>query len=623
VQDLLGGGESVFGAALARDAEELLRRRAEITAQPSASTKDVREKEQLAEAAGLLREPIEQSADETLGVALDDPEIGDPFHWEIEFPEVFLTTTGRPRRDGGFDAIIGNPPYIQIQSLGRPSAEFCRDRYRVAAGAFDVYVVFIERALELLRPAGRLGFIVPNKFTKLEMGEGLRELLVEGKLIEEILDFGDAQLFGATNYTAILILDSSGRGAAFQYRKLVAPVGDPVVEIEAMEPSEFSGSELGSSPWILATPSERRILDAASAGALTLATATDQIFQGLITSADSVYIVEDLGPSGALRRVRSKASGNVVELEPNLLHPLASGPDVERYAFLPLRQLLLFPYERRAESDAMNLVPWAWMEELPRTARYLRDHEDALRGREGGKLDHDRWYAFSRTQSLGLHDLPKLGVAATVNRLEVAADLAGAIYFHNVRVNGILATEGGPGLEALLVLLNSRLLDYIFRLHSVPLANQYFAANKQFIAPLPIKMPDANGATLDALGKELHGIAGAIGAERKGFLDWLDDRIGIDPRSLPGKSKLSAYESHPIGELLSQLDASAKRLAVDPGSRAFRDQFTREHSASVEKLHAMQSDLARVEAEADCLVYDIYGIAVADRTLVDDEYRAV
>ena len=53
-------------------------------------------------------------------------------------------------------------------------------------------------------------------------------------------------------------------------------------------------------------------------------------------------------------------------------------------------------------------------------------------------MNHDGWYAFSRTQSLGLHDLPKLGVAATVSRLEIAADLDGAVYFHNVRVNGVL-----------------------------------------------------------------------------------------------------------------------------------------------------------------------------------------
>ena len=87
VQDLLTGGKSgMFNSALARDAEALLNRRAEIVAQPSATTEEVREKGQIAEAAEGLRQPIEEFADETLGCALDDPEIEDPFPGRSSFP---------------------------------------------------------------------------------------------------------------------------------------------------------------------------------------------------------------------------------------------------------------------------------------------------------------------------------------------------------------------------------------------------------------------------------------------------------------------------------------------------------------------------------------------------------
>lgn len=620
VQDLLTGGKSVFSAALARDAEELLKRRAEIVAQPSATTEEVREKEQIAEAAEGLRQPIEGFADETLGVALDDPEIGDPFHWEVEFPEVFLTASGTPRQDGGFDAVVGNPPYIQIQSLGRPTAEFCRERFRVAAGAFDVYIVFIERALELLGPAGRLGFIVPNKLTKLDMAKGLRKLLIEGGLVEELLDFGGAQLFGATNYTAILILDSSGGRTTLDYRKLLTADGDPIAQMEEVEPSEFTVSELGEGPWILATPSERRLLDAAQQGADSLREVTSGIFTGLQTSADAIYIVEDLGPSAGLRRVRSKASDRVIELEPDLLHPLASGSEVQRYAFAPSRQLLLFPY-RRTKDGEMELIPWARIEELSHTARYMQEHEGRLRGRERGKMDHDDWYAYVYPKSLGLNDSIKLGVPRLCERLRASTDPDGEIYLDNVDVNGIIASEQGPSVWELGVLLNSRLLDFLFKLHTVPFRGDYMSANKQFIAPLPIKVPDGDGASMEQHGKKLHGMAVQIGVERNSFLDWLGDRVGADPRSLPGKTKIIAYDSFSIGELFEQLGKSAKRLRVDPSGRAFRDQLTREHAASVEKLQGFHHDLSSLEADADRLVYDLYAIPAADRGLVDAEYR--
>lgn len=617
VRDLLSGGDSVFGAAVAEEADRLLAQQAEIAAQPSTTTAEVREKEAIATAAEALRESVEEFGDQTLGVALDDPEIGDPFHWEVEFPEVFLTAGGAPRKGGGFDAIVGNPPYIQIQSLGRSTAEFCRRRYATAAGAFDLYVVFVERALDLLGPDGRLGFIVPNKFTKLEMAKGLRRLLVERGVTEEILDFGGAQLFGATNYTAIVFLDRADPHETFRYRKLTAPHGDPIAGIEAAEPAEFSLSELDEGPWILATPSERRLLRAASAGAEPLHEVTGQIFQGLITSADSIFHFEDKGRVGDLWRVESKASGETIELEARLLHRLASGGDVHRYAFAPLGNLLLFPYGR-LEGGAFGLLPWDRVEELPRTAAYLREHEAALRGRERGKMDHAGWYGYVYPKNLAAHDSPKLGIPRLCKRLRASIDPDGGLYLDNVDVNGVLPTAGGPSLWSLLVVLNSRLLDYLFKLGTVPFRGEYLSANKQFVASLPVKLPDDPGG-LEQLGRDLHGIAERIGLERRGFLDWLGDRIGADARTLPGKTKLVAYDRHETAELLGQLSKSAAALDVDPRSRAFHDEFARERSTSVEKIAALREQLVRAETEADTLLYEAYGLVVADRELVEAE----
>lgn len=617
IQDLLRGGESVFSSALARHAEELLKQRAEIVAQPSSTTKEVHEKEEIANAAEALREPIEEFADETLGVPLGDPEIGDPFHWDVEFPEVFLTAGGSPLQDAGFDAIIGNPPYIQIQSLGRATAEFCRERYSVAAGAFDVYVVFIERALELLGPDSRLGFIVPNKFTKLEMAKGLRELLIAQEAVEEILDFGGAQLFGATNYTAILLLETGRSRSAVTYRKLGDAEGEPIAQIEKIEPSEFRYADLGKGPWILATPSEQRIIKVASTGAESLEGVTKQIFQGLITSADKVFHFKDLGLAGPLRRVQSKASGRAIELEPDLLHQLASGTDVRRYAFAPLRTLLLFPY---GGDGTKELLDWEVVEALPRTAAYLREHEETLRGREGGKMDHAGWYGYVYPKNLGAHELPKLGIPRLCERLRVGVDPSGGTYLDNVDVNGVLPLTGGPSVWQLLVLLNSQLLDFLFKLRTVPFRGDYMSANKQFVAPLPIKALDGFEVEMDGFGMRLNEISVELETERAAFLDWTMNRINADPRSLPGKTKLSAYESHPPGELLGLLAKSAKQLGIDPRGRAFRDEFVREHSASAERISALCLDLERTAVEADSLVYDLYGIAGTDRQLVAAKY---
>lgn len=622
--ELLTGEDSLFAQRLGRDAEDLLSGAAAIVERPSVSADDVHEKERLAADVDALREPLTAIADDLLAPNFTETG-GRFFHWELEFPEVFLTAEGEAREGGGFDAVVGNPPYIRIQDLGRELAAFCRRRYVTASGSFDVYIPFLERGVELLGPMGRLGFILPNKFLKLEYATRLREQLAGQRLVDEVIDFGDAQVFAAaTNYTCVLVLDRAGRDE-LTYRRVqgdAAAVEEALLRPQSIPAARFAANGLGGGPWIMATGEEEALLRAVAAGSERLGDVTRQIFQGLITSADPVYVLEDRGVRGGRRRVWSRASERELELEPDLLRPLASGRDVDRHAFHPLRQLLLFPY-RRGDDGAMRLLDEAELTALPLTDAYLREHEATLRGREGGRMDHGGWYAFGRTQNLGLHDLPKLGCAATVRRLELAVDPDGAVYFHNVRVNGILPREDAPSIWVLSTLLNSRLLDYVFRRGAAEHAGRHYAANKQFISPLPIRLPASDVADeLADLGRRLHETTSAIGAERKGFLDWLEGTVGARVATLRGGTTLTAYEDHDLDAVVAVLAANSSRIRVDPQTRATRERLEREMSASVERLDELRRRLGADERAADAEVYDLYQLTDAQRALVDGEYES-
>ena len=314
---------------------------------------------------------------------------------------------------------------------------------------------------------------------------------------------------------------------------------------------------------------------------------TDGIFTGLQTSADPVYILEDRGSRPEGRLLYSKASGSELLLEADLLHPLASGAEVERYAFKPLESLLLFPYRRGEDGCASSPSPSS--QRCRERPSYLRSHESLLRGRERGKMDRDGWYALWRTQSLGLHDLPKLGVAATVPRLEVALDPDGDVYFHNVRVNGVLKQGDGPSLWLLLTILNSSLLDWVFKLGAAEHANGYFAANKQFIAPLPIRLPDGDvEVVLEGLGHRLHDTTGKLLRERRGFLAWLGELVGSPVGELAGRTRLERPDSLETADLLEILRRNRRKLSLDPSARAFRDRLATEHGRHMEKASLLQ-----------------------------------
>ena len=113
------------------------------------------------------------------------------FDWSKEFADVFA--------GGGFDAVIGNPPYIRIQAMKEwapTEVEFYKQKYKSASkGNYDIYVVFVEKGLALINPKGLLGFILPHKFFNAKYGESIREIIAKGKRISHIVHFGFQQVF--------------------------------------------------------------------------------------------------------------------------------------------------------------------------------------------------------------------------------------------------------------------------------------------------------------------------------------------------------------------------------------------------------------------------------------------
>jgi type I restriction-modification system DNA methylase subunit len=115
-----------------------------------------------------------------------------------------------PLAAGTIDAIVGNPPYVNIRQLAKATSpermQRLRERFCTARGNFDLYVLFIERALELLRPGGRCGLIVPNKWATLDYARPCREVLLSQTTIEHVIDLSGERVFaGASVYPQVLI----------------------------------------------------------------------------------------------------------------------------------------------------------------------------------------------------------------------------------------------------------------------------------------------------------------------------------------------------------------------------------------------------------------------------------
>ncbi|MBI4331856.1 MAG: N-6 DNA methylase [Chloroflexi bacterium] len=409
------------------------------------------------------------------------------FSWEKEFPAIIS--------GGGFDVVVGNPPYVRIQSLGRDEADYYRDQYESAYGSFDIYVLFIEKGIALLKPGGRLGFICSGKFLKSQYGEKVLQLIRKDCTVERIVDLSAGTVFAeATTYPAIIIIKKSPIGGDLQYVSVPAAIANSDVasaaQIDELATVAAPQEALTRKVWP-PVPADDGLWKKLAACSDPLGDVADRIFQGLITSADRVYILEQRGEAKeGMVRVYSRATEKTHELEAGLLKSLLSGPDIKRYGAPHAERLLLFPY-RTIGAQATLVTAAEFRDNYPRTWRYLLRNRETLENREGGKMKHDRWYAYVYPKNLALHDHRKLAIPRLVEHLKAVYDGNGSFYLDNVDVGGIILKDG-PETNYLYVLglLHSRLLDYCFRRISAPFRGGFRSANRQFIEPLPIRRID-------------------------------------------------------------------------------------------------------------------------------------
>lgn len=424
----------------------------------------------------------------------DQRERINPFNYREAFEDVFAA--------GGFDVIIGNPPYIKLQNMKRVQPEATdfwsnatkadgTPRFRSAqTGNYDIYLPFTEQCIELLNPKGRMGFIQPNVWAVNDYGRGFRELLHETRRMDRWIDFKSYQIFDeAITYTALQFFT----GQAVDGVKLhFAPNGgDDLASLDWEQIDVLPYEKLPvSDAWQFMPEPERILIERLNSSCKRLddPTITKAIFQGLITSADGVYHLEKTNNTEFICSF-DKTNPDQIELESDLMHPIVSGVEAKRYQYPDTNTFVLFPYKYSTEASASLYSESELKTRFPKAWQYLGHHEPALRSRERGKLDSDGWWRFGRNQSIDKQNLPKLLIPRLVKNLFCSVDTEGEFYMDNVDVGGILVSPPNS-LFCIAGFLNAPVTNYVWRRISKPFQHDYRAANKQFIAPLPI--PETN-----------------------------------------------------------------------------------------------------------------------------------
>jgi adenine-specific DNA-methyltransferase len=391
--------------------------------------------------------------------------------------------------ESGFDIAIGNPPYVRIQTLKQQdpkAAVFLKEHYRSAGkGNYDLYVVFVERGLQLLRSTGNLAYILPHKFFNAKYGEPLRGLIAEGKHLKHVVHFGDQQVFpGASNYVCLLFL-STGATEWCRYVK-VENLSDWLRTFKGAE-ARVPADRIGPPEWNIAVGDAVDVITRLETTQQKLHDVATRIFQGIKTSADNIYIVDELARDGDTVTVFSHQTQETHALEATLLHPLIKGGDSRAYQLDRTKRLIIFPYASAGDTHSRLIAEDVLAKRYQLTWKYFLDNRSILEKREHGAFRNNNWYAYGRAQALDVIARPKLFTPDLAPRASFSFDASGESFFTGGVAGGYgILPESGTDPYYLLALLNSRAVDYYHHHVATQMRGGWYSYESRFIRNLPI-----------------------------------------------------------------------------------------------------------------------------------------
>ena len=400
-------------------------------------------------------------------VAAWDPfdQNADPAGWFD--PEYMFNVTD------GFDIVIGNPPYIQLQKEGGRLANRYQDAgYQTFARTGDIYQLFYERGCQLLTPArGLLAYITSNSWLKAEYGKSTRRYFAENHTPLSLLELGKDVFESAIVDSGILLLRKGGQADAFR-----------AVDLDRLTGKEFPPEDrlwgqvhlAGDAPWSILSPLEHSVMDKMQAIGTPLKDWDVSINYGIKTGYNNAFIIDN-----ATKEVLVAEDPKSAEI----IEPVLRGRDIQRYRAQWSGLWLIYSHSQTAEDD------------YPAVREHLLSHKEQLLKRRGGanprtgKVPYEWWQLQVDYYNSGAYKefaKEKLVWIELVENGRFAYDNSG---IYSEATTYIMT---GGSLKYLCAVLNSTLVRWFLQQTAPTSGMGVFRWKKVYVESLPI--PRISGA---------------------------------------------------------------------------------------------------------------------------------
>ena len=398
------------------------------------------------------------------------------FEWRIEFPEV-LDEDGR---FVGFDCVIGNPPYIQLQKMGADADALQKMNYETYERTGDIYCLFYEMGMKLLKPGALLSFITSNKWMRAGYGKALRKHLSSRYKPTLLIDFANNKIFdSATVLVNILSLEKSNN----QGHTLSCSIEDgfDVSKLSDYVQTHIQVSSFRTDDtWSILSEIELSIKRKVEDAGVPLKDWDVEMYRGVLTGYNDAFIITSEKREEILSHCANDAER---ERTAEIIRPILRGRDIKRYGYEWADQYIIatFPSRHYNIEDYPALKEFLLsfgIERLEQTGKeYIIDGEKV----KARKKTNNKW--FETQDSISYWDefsKPKIIYPNMTKFLPFVYDTSGLV------TNQKCFIITGKRLAFLTAFLNSSLFKFCFADKFPELQGKTRELSKIFMDEIPV-----------------------------------------------------------------------------------------------------------------------------------------